>query len=98
MAVINTNGGAFIGGRINAKNVYLRDKIVFGDEINHGDPQASNIPLSQAPVDVDMTGLPEGAILNASFVGGRMTVGATTYRLMQPVTKRGGMFVYVPSV
>lgn len=39
--------------------------------------------------------LPPGAILHTDFVGRYHTVGSKRYRMMQPVTKCDGMFVFV---
>lgn len=44
---------------------------------------------------INRADLPSGAILSADFVGGRMRQGGCTYRMMQPVTKCEGLYVFV---
>jgi hypothetical protein len=102
---INTDGAAYIGGKINTGGgkIYPKDHVVYGDKVG-GDKFKGNkivITVNDETNDtpeqnVDMSGLPDGAILSPDFVGGRMHRDGKTYRLMQPVTKRNGLFVYVP--
>lgn len=107
---INTDGAAYIGGKINTGGgkIYPKDKIVIhgdkvggdkfdGDKVEiHINGKVHGVTTNEPTEPVDTTGLPYGAVLSPDWIGGRMHRGGKTYRMMQPVTKRNGMFVYVP--
>ena len=46
--------------------------------------------------EMAVSDLPSGAILEPDFVGGIKHVAEKQYRLMQPITKVQGQYVYVP--
>lgn len=59
-------------------------------------PTAPTVPTtSNRPEQISAADLPEGAILDSDFVGGRKFHNGRVYRLAQPVKKIGDAYVYV---
>jgi hypothetical protein len=46
---------------------------------------------------IDRKDLPPGAVLSSDFVGGKWIHNGRAYRMMQPITKCNGMYVFLPS-
>ncbi len=61
-----------------------------------GKPQPAKAIVDSYSKQLSESNLPAGAILHSDFVGRYLHHNGKRYRLMQPMTKCDGKFVYVP--